>query len=375
MRLLLSANRAGRARSEDPMRLTLSTLATATLALAVFAAPAMAGGPLSEIVVDVQEDAQPVRDVLRRLESKHGLNYVVSEEVLARAGTVTVRLKKVPLEDALHAITSACGLTLEIRGTILILLPKASLRPALPAVREGTFPKGRDTARRKFVPDARRTPAARGKADRAPRASSQDLARAVGTVLEVDRTNRRLLLNASGLKRDFYLPDSLPGNHAHLARLESALGHLVKGHRVALEYRRGKHKSFIVNLVGGDQVRDNRLAVSRRKKGAKNDKGVKAPGRSRIEGRPNPKTAPEGVDMPESVLAGRFLSYKDGVAKVKRGDGEVVEVSLPKEAERAARVKAVLEVLEADSQVFFIYATEDGKLVVQDTGITEAKKK
>ena len=51
--------------------------------------------PLSEIEVDLVEEAQPVRDVLRRLQAKHGLNYVVSEEVLRGAGSVTVHLKQV----------------------------------------------------------------------------------------------------------------------------------------------------------------------------------------------------------------------------------------------------------------------------------------
>lgn len=111
-------------------------------ALASFAPPASAEpGPLSQVLVDVSEDAQPVRDVLRRLEQRHGLNYVVSEQVLARAGTVTVRLKQVPLDIALEAICSAAGLACEVRGPVITILPKApGTGPALPVVEEGLLP-------------------------------------------------------------------------------------------------------------------------------------------------------------------------------------------------------------------------------------------
>ena len=110
------------------------------LSLALCCAPALWASPnqLSEIQVDVVEEAQPLRDVLDRLGQTHDLNYVVNEELLDQAGLVTVRLRGVPLDVALESICSACGLSLEIRGTVLVVLPKHQRQgPLLPEVTEG----------------------------------------------------------------------------------------------------------------------------------------------------------------------------------------------------------------------------------------------
>src|SRR5687768_7667755 len=103
-------------------RLSVVALALGIGVVGVWAPALAAPGPLADVKVDVIEDAQPVRDVLRRLEERHGLNYVVSEQVLARAGTVTVRLRGIPLDVALEAICSAAGLSCELRGPLVVIV-------------------------------------------------------------------------------------------------------------------------------------------------------------------------------------------------------------------------------------------------------------
>ena len=87
------------------MRVLVLSLALLTVPTAIWASPSQ----LSEIQVDVVEEAQPLRDVLERLGNEHDLNYVVNEQVLDEAGLVTVRLRGVPLDTALESICSACG--------------------------------------------------------------------------------------------------------------------------------------------------------------------------------------------------------------------------------------------------------------------------
>lgn len=365
------------------------TLPLAALGLAlILAAPALAQrAPLSETIVDVSADREPVRDVLRRLEGRHGLNYVVSEEVLANAGSVTVRLKQVPLEDALHAICAACGLSLEIRGRILVVLPRETRRLLPPVRKSKKDSSGSDYVRRKGEGPSTERPPVRVRRP-SPRASNskRELARAVGTVLEVDRKNRLLRIDADGLKRDFYFIPPEGAGVAQTARLEGAMARLARGHRVALEYMREGGRSLVVSLVGGDEVRDRRLAVARKPptaggRGVTNkDDETAAPeqaprpkNKSRIEGPSNPNTAPEGVNIPDGVLAGRFVSYADEKVSVRRADGKVVSVALPKDADRRAKILAVVETLDEGVKVYFIYGEEDGKKVIKDTGITEVK--
>lgn len=356
------------------------TLASATPALAQRA-------PLSETMVDVSADREPVRDVLRRLEGQHGLNYVVSEEVLAGAGSVTVRLKQVALEDALQAICAACGLSLEVRGRILVILPRETRRLLPPVRKDGgssLVPKKGEAPSSAEAP----RPAQPRRPLRAANSGKRELARAVGTVLEVDRKNRLLRVDVDGLKRDFYFMPPEGAGVAQTARLEGAMARLAKGHRVALEYCREGTRSLVVSLVGGDEVRDRRLAVARKPARAKGSGGVtseddktaapeQAPAtpknRSRIEGPSNPNTAPEGVNIPDGVLAGRFVSYSTDEVSVRRADGEVISVALPKDADRRAKVLAVVETLDEGVKVYFIYGEEDGKKVIKDTGITEVK--
>ncbi|HBP16736.1 MAG TPA: hypothetical protein DEA08_02945, partial [Planctomycetes bacterium] len=260
------------------------TLSIAALGLALIQAAALTLGgatpalaqraPLSETMVDVSADREPVRDVLRRLEGRHGLNYVVSEEVLAGAGSVTVRLKQVPLEDALQAICAACGLSLEIRGRILVILPRETRR-LLPPVRKSggssLVPKKGESPSSVEAP---RRPAQPRRPLRAANSGKRELARAVGTVIEVDRKNRLLRVDVDGLKRDFYFIPPEGSGVAQTARLEGAMARLAKGHRVALEYCREGRRSLVVSLVGGDEVRDKRLAVARKPARARGGRGV-----------------------------------------------------------------------------------------------------
>jgi len=347
---------------------------TLLLAGPVFAAP----NPLSEVTVDVIEEAQPVRDVLRRLEAKHGLNYVVSEEVLRRAGSVTVHLKHVPLDDALGAICAASGLDLRINGSILVILP--ARRPApLPEVTEGLLPRNAPAVREeRFLPGeppaARRSPAREEREEeRAPATPAGSMA--VGNVVEVDLPNRRLQLHVDGVKRDFYLPDE-SGSDPNLqtARLSHALSLMEEGFRVALLYRREGSRSLITDLIGGAQVRAATLGQrrpSRQRRGA----GQKAPPPPT-----NARTAPEApsAELPEGVLAGRFLGRDGEQVQIERGDGEVLTCFLPQadeDPERRDKVVGVVEGLVPQSRVFLTFERVDGKIYIKDTGITEAPRR
>ncbi len=343
------------------------------------AAPALAApNQLREVVVDVQAEGEPVRDVLRRLEHEHGLNYVVSEAALAEAGAVTVRFKQVPLDFALEAICSAAGLSMEVRGPILVILPKpANARPHLPEVDEGILPPG--AASKRFVPEPvpaepRRATGSTGAPARSSpaRGSGGEVdAMAVGDVLEVDLPNRRLQLRVGGVKRDFYLPPAEEvGPQNQTARLAQALATLEKGHRVALLYRNEEPgRAEITNLIGGGKVTEPEAALQARRPAARRggDRPPPAPASAR--------TAPEAEQLPEGVLAGRFAGREGEEVKVVRGDGEVVTCLLPsaEDAERRKKVIEVVDGLAKDARVFLTYEVKGGKLWIRDTGLTESR--
>lgn len=351
------------------------------------AAPAAADqGPLSQVTVDVLEDAQPVRDVLRRLEERHGLNYVVSEQVLARAGTVTVRLRQVPLDTALEAICSAAGLVCEVRGPVITVLAKApGAQPALPRVDEGLVAE-------RHVPFEDLT------GDTAPPLAADDMT-AVGRVEEVDLEAQRLQLRIDGTKVDFYLPR---GDALQSMRLERALATLKTGSRVALLYRRDGERSVLTAFVGG--TRPLRRARPR-PAGASRDAARRDTDRPPAEGAPEqaqpelaqpelaqpaqaqpdlrlpraagPAPAPEvppaaeaevGVPMPEGTLVGRFVDRAGEAVRVRRGDGQVISLQLPpveEGSDRRERVTAAIDAMQPEGQVVIVYETVgEAKIIV-----------
>ncbi|MBX3469219.1 MAG: hypothetical protein KF878_20285 [Planctomycetes bacterium] len=351
--------------------------ALASVALAfLLATPALArGGPLSDLIVDVAEDAQPVRDVLRRLEQRHGLNYVVSEELLARAGTVTVRLKQVPLDVALESICSAAGLACEVRGPVIVIVPKDPGAPApLPRVREGVLPE--------------RRPPDDPTSDLPPPRANQDDLTAIGKLEEVDLDERRLQLRIDGTKVDFYLPRQGQGADDALSvlRLQQAVSGLKPGARVALLYRRDAGRSVVTALIGGTRPpparpTSPRPAAAPREDGPRDLRRADAPPPAPVPAPPPVAKAPvdappeaEEVPMPEGTLAGRFVGREGEVVRVRRGDGVVVVLTLPpaEQADRRERVLAAVDALEPDGQIFLIYEVVDGAKVIAGT-ITQSR--
>jgi hypothetical protein len=364
---------------------TISRLPLFALTGLLLTAPVCLAAPrksLSEITVDVEAEGRPVLEVLRKLERDHELNYVVADRVLERAGLVNVHLRQVSLEDALHAISAACGLRLQIRGRIVILLPEAT-RAAVPAP-----VRGRRPLERRPEPEARREPRRKARPDDfaarpSEKRSNKNLARAVGEVLSVDVKKGHLQLDSDGLKVDFYAPTAAEaGDPSRAARMRSTLARLEVGHKVALEYRRLKSRLIIESLVGGTKVRDNALAMIRRKRGEGEEDDAKkerAPRRGKkrrgVTAKRNPLQAPESTGVvPDGVLTGTFVDYADEKARVKRGDGEVVSVYVPSDdADLRAKIVTVLERLKPGARVFFMYEGVDGKMILKSTGITEVK--
>jgi len=356
-------------------RLPLFALTGLLLAAPVcFAAPQKA---LSEITVDVEAEGRPVLEVLRKLERDHDLNYVVSDRVLERAGLVNVHLRQVSLEDALHAISAGCGLRLQIRGRIVILLPEAT-RAAVPAPVRGRRPVERRPEPE--APTRRARPKDFSSRPSAPE-RNKNLARAVGEVLSVDVKTGHLQLDSDGLKVDFYAPTAKEiGDASRAARMRSTLARLQVGHKVALEYRRLKSRLIIESLVGGTKVRDNALAMIRRK-GDPNEgeKSEPAPRRGKkrrgVTAPRNPLQAPESTTaIPDGVLTGTFVDFAGDQARVKRGDGEIVNAYVPSDdPDLRAKIVTVLERLKPGARVFFMYEGVEGKMVLKSTGITEVK--
>lgn len=333
-----------------------------------FAAP----GPLAEVKVDVLEDNQPVRDVLRRLEERHGLNYVVSEQVLSRAGTVTVRLRGVPLDLALEAICSAAGLSCELRGPLVVIVPKEpGARPALPNVEHGV------------VPDSRPAPNDPTSDVPPPPARAEDPLQAMGKLEEIDLENRRVQLRIDGVKRDFYLPTS--GVGLQVSNLESAVGSLKPGSRVAFLYKRDESgRSVITDLIGG--TRPPRGARTRPAGAPRDEAADIAPIETQQQTRrlrpaqtdqPDVPLGPEvpapaeasNLPLPEGALAGKLVGREGEIVRILRGDGEVFELHVPPadDSGRRERVMAAIDTLRADDQLLVTYEDKDGVRYIKDT--------
>lgn len=295
--------------------------------LAIGVVAAVAAPDLSEITVDVVAEERPVRDVLQDLQVRHGLNYVVSQRTLEDAGLVNVQLKQVPLDAALQAICSACGLNLEINGPILVILPKTQA-PRLPEVTTGVLRKGAN--QQPVRPRRPAPPATTSSPETAPppAVGARELM-AVGDVVEVDLPNRRLRLVVDGAKRDFYLPPvDRPDPKLQTARLGQALAKLKKGHRVALLYELEGARSLLTNLIGGTKVADAEVpgrTTRGRETAPRQPKKVKRPPPAP---QPGTRTAPESENLPEGVLAGRFVSRDGEEIRIRRADGEVLTSTL-----------------------------------------------
>lgn len=379
---------------------------------------------LSEVVVTVEEDEQPLMDVLRRLEQAHGLNYVISQEVVRRGGTVTVHLKQVPLDVALESICAACGLSLEIRGPVLVILPRPGAAPeagVVPRVESGVSrpalveqaEQARLQAERDRAAGAPAQPGP-GVAPPAPppavRREEPDLAQTVGTLLEIDRPERRLVLRVDGLKRDFFLPDredpDMPG--LQINRLEQSLDTLKPGTRIAILYRRDAIHPVVTDLVGGafsgtSEARQQELARQRRareRRAAADAAAIGSPSAvlageptaEPAEGAPagtvkvlpagpaaSDNAAPEGPAAggagEEGILAGKFLGLKGEEVLLQRAsDGERVSCFLPPESDaaRRKRVQKTLGELEEGAKLYLTFELHDGQRIVTNT-ITEAR--
>lgn len=352
-------------------KLLCAAALTGLLALPALAAP----GPLAQVKVDVLEDAQPVRDVLRRLEERHGLNYVVSEEVLARAGTVTVRLRGVPLDVALESICSAAGLACEMRGPVIVILPKeAGARPALPRIDAGVIPERRNDPTSDVPP---------------PPSIADEPMQAVGRIEEIDLENRRLQLRIDGTKIDFYLPSAGDGGDPSLQamRLETAIATLKPGARVALLYRREGARAIVTDLIGGTNSRSRapRAAMPRQGEEQRVVTPLTEPAQPAQPAAPVPPSpdvppASEGElePLPEGgVLTGRFVDRVDEVVRIRRADEVVVVLQLPAAEEGSDRRERVLEAIGAlkqNDRIFVTYEAAGEAKVITGT-ITEPSRR
>ena len=77
------------------------------------------------VSLDVQ--SADVRDILRLLAETGGVNILTSGEV---QGTVTMRLRDVPWEQALAAVLTLTGLAQERQGNVILVAPAERLRCA-----------------------------------------------------------------------------------------------------------------------------------------------------------------------------------------------------------------------------------------------------
>ena len=387
--------------------LPLAAWLLACAALGALAAP----NQLSEVVVTVEEDAQPLVDVLRRLERRHGLNYVISQEALQTAGTVTVHLKDVPLDVALESICSACGLTLEIRGPVLVIVPKGAAGAAVvPRLDTGVPPPAlveREQARQRGV-----------KSD----AEEPDLSQADGKLLLVDRADRRLVLQVDGVKRDFYLPSQddpqLPG--MQVAALEQALGTLRPGTRIVILYRRDPTRPVVTSLVGGAYTGTQEARERERRARERRARQAEAKGEAAAVGTPatgpapvletaepaahaaaeapppagevkvapaNPAAgrdaAPEmgarngAPTVEEGIVGGKFVSLEGEVITLERAsDGKPVTCLLPRDdpakGDRRQRVQETLTGLAKGATLYLTYEELEGQRYVTNT-ITESR--
>lgn len=381
------------------MKKTWLLLLAAALLVAAPTPARAAPGPLSEVIVDVLEEGAPIRDVLRRLEERHGLNWLAADDALDRAGLVTVRLRRVPLDVALEAICAACGLSIEPRGSILIIRARPDgAPPPLPRVEEGLAP--RDDGRPRLpAPDA---------PTGGDRIELEDL-QASGRLVELDLDAKRVQLSIEGTRVDFVVR-AIPGQQLQVTRLGSALHTLRKGSRVALLYRRDGDDNVITGIVGRTDPHYGRRperVTTPPPAGMPRGEGeadVAAPSSltptplARTDEAPEeeapplqpaprpltPKPRPQ-VLVPDGALAGTFVGRTGEVVQVRLATAQVVELRLPPEAapdadaaktamaERRAKVLAAIDQLRADDKIALTYEElADGTRVITNT-ITQSR--
>lgn len=373
---------------------------TAALVAAAPTPARAAPGPLSEVIVDVLEEGAPIRDVLRRLEERHGLNWLAADDALDRAGLVTVRLRRVPLDVALEAICAACGLAIEPRGSILIIRSRADgAPPPLPRVQEGLAPSD-DGRPRLPAPDA---PVG------GDRIELEDL-QASGRLVELDLAAKRVQLSIEGTRVDFIVR-AIPGQQLQVSRLGSALHTLRKGSRVALLYRRDGDDNVITGIVGRTDPhygrRPERVTTPPPAGMPRGEGEVAAPSSLTPTGqapttlapaeepeeelplqpapRPlTPKPRPP-VLVPDGALAGSFVARIGDLVQVKLATGQIVDLRLPPSApadadaattamaERRAKVLAAIDQLREDDKIALTYEEQDdGTRVITNT-ITQSR--
>ncbi|MCA8924076.1 MAG: STN domain-containing protein [Planctomycetes bacterium] len=317
---------------------------------------------LSEVVVDVEEQGQKLIDVLRKLQQEHGLNYAVSHATLEEAGLVSVSLKQVPLDVALESILSACDLNLEIRGTVLVILPRG-VKPAerLPSVPTG-LPKEAPPTR--SYPDA-------------PPTSPDDppLSEAIGVTQEIDLEDKRLRIRVDGVARDFFLP---AGNALLTERLKGSIMRLKPGEPIHVLYEPDGTRPVIRALIGGayageETRRQAQQRPTRPVKPRKDENVVGSPSAEtraatpRSTGR-NRTTAPEGgAETIEAPIVGTFVGVGGGVVKIKRADGEVFSCLMPADdADAREKCEAAFRDLEPGVRVILVCHELEGRRVIRD---------
>ncbi|MEZ6185140.1 MAG: STN domain-containing protein [Planctomycetota bacterium] len=349
------------------MRVSAAALLTALALTPVWAQAQQ----LSEVVVDVDEQEQKLIDVLRRLQQDHGLNYAVAHSTLEDAGLVSVSLKQVPLDVALESILAACNLNLEIRGTVLVILPRG-VEPEhrLPVVSHG-LPQERPPTEN--YPDA---PADTADSERA-------LSEAIGTTLEVDGEDGRLRIRVDGVSRDFFLPK---GDALLSQRLKGSILRLKPGEPIHLLYEADGKRPVIRALIGGAYAGEE----TRRQAQARPERPTKPRADSNVVGSPSAETraatprstatkrttAPEGdAELIEAPVVGKLVSVGDGAVKIKRADGEVLTCLMPSAPEEREKCEAAFEGVKPGSQVILVCFESGDQRQIKDYIVGAGNKK
>ena len=361
-----------------PLQIMALSIPLLVLALPAHASPR----DLAEVEVDVSEEGQPLRAVLERLEEAHGLNYVVSQRALDQAGPVTVRLRGVSLDVALEAICAACGLEVEFRGPVIVIVPREA---------GGSSTDRRETTRNEPRRDGLLAREPEPRTEPTPRTTPElpDLGvsnrQAVGDVVEVDLEEGRLRMRASGALRDFYAPAEA-AEFAQAERLRAALARLRLGDRVALLYRRIDGRSVITDLVGGTRLSErpafDETPRERRGERAQPPQPTPEP-ETQPETQPDPAqpTTPEPTPEPtpvrrpailesEGVISGRFVERAGEEVVVRLDSGEEVVVYMPGREgnrERWDLLDEAIGGLRADARVLFVCESVEGRVVITNS--------
>jgi hypothetical protein len=245
-----------------------ASLLAAGLLLAL-ALPGLSRAEDPEIKVTIDAEDEPLIGVVKKLCAARGLDYVVSESALQRAGHVSLKLTDVPLTVALETICEVYGLDAHLRGRIVVIKLHEGTAAAAPApaprhVEEPLLPR---PSHELLPPAPPAAPAPTTVPTPAPApgpvaevtsqtqvpmrsvASSGGGGIVVGSVVDIaadsvtvkeDRGEPRVFLVAPGSDDD-----------GRNLRLLQALKRLHKGDRIALECKTEGSKTVVVNLVGG----------------------------------------------------------------------------------------------------------------------------